>query len=142
MLSETSFAFENQRKLANLAWAMETFGPDSNVGFCWDCGHESCFTPGREYMPIFGKRLVCTHIHDNHGIYNGDDHMLPFDACMDFEKVARQIRESGYEGSLMLEVGPGAHEVYQNLTWEEFFERAAVAVKRLRDLVDGPAEKA
>ena len=76
------------------------------------------------------------------GIYNGDDHMLPFDACMDFEKVARRIRESGYEGSLMLEVGPGAHEVYQNLTWEEFFERAAVAVKRLRDLVDGPAEKA
>ena len=92
-------------------------------------------------MPIFGKRLICTHIHDNHGVYNGDDHMLPFDACMDFEKVARQIRESGYEGSLMLEVGPGAHEVYQNLTWEEFFERAAVAVKRLRDLVDGPAEK-
>jgi len=136
-----TIAFENQRKLSNLAWAMETFPADSNVAFCWDCGHESCFTPGREYMPIFGKRLICTHIHDNHGIYNGDDHMLPFDACMDFEKVARHLRESGYEGSLMLEVGPGAHEVYQNLTWEEFFERAAVAVKRLRELVDGPAEK-
>ena len=136
-----TIAFENQRKLANLAWAMETFGPDSNVGFCWDCGHESCFTPGREYMPIFGKRLICTHIHDNHGIYNGDDHMLPFDACMDFEKVARQIRESGYEGSLMLEVGPGAHEVYQDMSWDDFFARAAAAVKRLRDMVDGSPER-
>ena len=135
-----TIAFENQRKLANLAWAMETFGPDSNVGFCWDCGHESCFTPGREYMPIFGKRLICTHIHDNHGIYNGDDHMLPFDACMDFEKVARRIRESGYEGSLMLEVGPGAHEIYQDMSWDDFFARAAAAVKRLRDMVDGSPE--
>lgn len=135
-----TIAFENQRKLANLAWAMETFGPDSNVGFCWDCGHESCFTPGREYMPIFGKRLICTHIHDNHGIYNGDDHMLPFDACMDFEKVARQIRESGYKGSLMLEVGPGAHEIYQDMSWDDFFVRAAAAVKRLRDMVDGSPE--
>ena len=65
--------------------------------------------------------------------------MLPFDAKMDFEKVARQIRESGYEGTLMLEVGPGAHEIYQDMTWEAFFERAAVAVKKLRDMVDGPA---
>lgn len=134
-------AFENQRKLANLAWSMETFGPETNVGFCWDCGHESCFTPGREYMPIFGKRLLCTHIHDNHGIYDGDDHMLPFDACMDFERVARQIRESGYEGTLMLEVGPGAHELYQDMSWEAFYERAADAVKKLREMVDGPADK-
>lgn len=132
-----TIAFENQRKLSNLAWAMETFSAETNVAFCWDCGHESCFTPGREYMPIFGKRLICTHIHDNHGIYNGDDHMLPFDASMDFEKVARHLRESGYTGSLMLEVGRGAHELYRDLTWDEFFERAAAAVKRLRDMVDG-----
>ena len=44
-------AFENQRKLANIAWAFETFSTADGVDFCWDCGHESCFTPGRQYMP-------------------------------------------------------------------------------------------
>ncbi len=138
---EVTVAFENQRKLANLAWAMETFPEGSNAGFCWDCGHESCFTPGREYMPLFGKRLVCTHIHDNHGIYNGDDHMLPFDATMDFDRVARRIRESGYTGSLMLEVSPGKSEMYAGMSWDTYHERAAAAVKKLREMVDGPAEQ-
>lgn len=135
-----TIAFENQRKLANLAWAMEAFPEGTNVAFCWDCGHESCFTPGREYMPLFGKRLICTHIHDNHGIYNGDDHLIPFDGAMDYERFAEHIRRSGYEGSLMLEVGSG-NEIYADMSWEEYLERAAAAVKRLRDMVDGEAEK-
>lgn len=135
-----TIAFENQRKLSNLAWAFETFPADSNVAFCWDCGHENCFTPGREYMPLFGKRLICTHIHDNTGVFDSDNHFIPFDGAMDYERVARQIRESGYEGSLMLEVG-GNSERYADMSVEEFMERAAAAVKKLRDMVDGPEAK-
>jgi hypothetical protein len=41
----------------------------------------------------------------------------------------------------MLEVGPGAHELYQDMSWEAFYERAADAVKKLREMVDGPADK-
>ncbi|MBR5528124.1 MAG: sugar phosphate isomerase/epimerase [Clostridia bacterium] len=121
-------AFENQRKLANLAWAMETFGTDE-AGFCWDCGHESCFTPGREYMPLFGDRIVCTHIHDNHGIYNGDDHILPFCGSIDFEKVAMRIKESGFCGTLMLEVFSGDDP-------QKFLEIAAQAAKKLCAMTD------
>lgn len=132
-------AFENQRKLSNIAWAFETFTSNSNVGFCWDCGHETAFAHGRQYMPLFGSRLICTHIHDNFGVFQEDRHMLPFDAAFDFDRFARQIRESGYQGSLMLETGPGkAPELYGSLTEEAFIARAAVAVKRLRDMVDAP----
>ena len=126
-------AFENQRKLANLAWAMESF-PDQ--GFCWDCGHEACFTPGRQYMPLFGDRLICTHIHDNSGKFNADDHLIPFEGAVDFDRFARQIRESGYRGSLMLEVC-GSKKKYPELTVEEYLTRSADAVKRLRSMVDG-----
>ncbi len=127
-------AFENQRKLANIAWAFEAF-PDENVGFCWDCGHEFCFTPGRHYMPLFGDRLICTHIHDNTGVFNEDSHFLPFDGSCDFGYVASAIRDSGYTGSLMLEVGCNS-PCGQNdpLT---FLARAAESVKRLRTMVDG-----
>ena len=129
-----SIAFENTRMLGNLAWVLEEFGEASNAGFCWDTGHEACFTPGREYMPIFGKRLICTHIHDNDLEY--DCHYLPFDGKIDFERVARQIRESGYQGALMLEV-VGNRPIYNDVPPEEFMERAGKVIKRLRNMVDG-----
>lgn len=132
-------AFENQRKLANLAWAMETFD-ESVAGFCWDCGHEGCFTPGRQYMPLFESRLVCTHIHDNPGKYNEDRHMLPFDGCLDYDRVARQLRESGYTGSLMLEVMAGHSDRYDHISVEAYLQRAAEAAKKLRNMVDGTEE--
>lgn len=128
-------AFENQRKIANLAWALETFAKAENVGFCWDCGHESCFTPGREYMPLFGNQLICTHIHDNFGIYNGDDHMIPFDGKIDFNKAAHQLYGSGFDGTLMLEVFAN-DKTYDGMSAEAFITRAANAVKRLRDMIE------
>lgn len=131
---QVKIAFENQRMLGNIAWAFEAF-PDERVGFCWDCGHEFCFTPGRRYMPLFGDRLICTHIHDNTGIFNEDSHFLPFDGSCDFRYVAEAIRTSGYNGSLMLEVGCNAPCGQDDpLT---FLSRATEAVKRLRTMVDG-----
>ena len=130
-------AFENQRKLANLAWAMETFSSEDSAGFCWDCGHESCFTPGREYMPLFGSRLICTHVHDNMGVYNQDDHLLPFDGKIDYSCVAAHIRKSGYQGSLMLEIKiNGNDKCYANLPVEEYLRRAAASVSRLAAMID------
>lgn len=129
-------AFENQRKLANLAWAMETFEDTDMVGFCWDCGHESCFTPGREYMPLFGKRLICTHIHDNEGEYNKDSHLIPFDGNINFERFAEHIRSAGYQGPLTLEVIAKNSNRYDHITPDEYLERAAIAIKRLVSIVD------
>jgi len=128
-------AFENQRKLANLAWAMENFAAEDSVGFCWDCGHEACFASGREYMPLFGDRLICTHIHDNEGVYNKDDHWIPFDGNISFERFAEHIRRSGYEGSLMLELAYKRPR-YEDLSAEAYLERAAEAAKRLVRMVD------
>lgn len=132
-------AFENQRKLANLAWAMETFGPDI-AGFCWDCGHESCFTPGRQYMPLFGDRLICTHIHDNTGIFDMDNHWIPFDGQIDFTRVADQLCRAQYQGSLMLELGNsspnGSGAMYDGVTPEAFLKKAYTAADTLRNMME------
>lgn len=129
-------AFENQRKLANLSWVLEYYGNDKNVGFCWDCGHEACFTPGREYMPIFGDRLMCLHIHDNCCEYNKDEHMIPFDGKYNFNTFARHIRTSGFEGSLMLEIFKKVSPMYAEMTSHTFLERAYNAANKLREMVD------
>jgi len=134
--NNVNIAFENLRKLANVAWAMEEFSSAENVGFCWDCGHENCYTKNIEFMPIFGKRLFCTHIHDNRGIQDGDDHILPFDGTLNYRRFAEHIRNSGYTGTLMLEVFKTG-TFYGNVTADAFLSKAADAAKRLRCMVDG-----
>ena len=126
-------AFENQRKLANIAWAFEEFKDAPHVGFCWDCGHEGCFTPGRRYMPLFGDRLLCTHIHDNGGIYNQDTHLIPFDGALDFGYVAEALR-SAPEVPLILELKRKAAP-YEGMSDGDYLARAAAAVKRLREMI-------
>ena len=130
-------AFENIRGLAHLAWAMEHFENAPNVGFCWDFGHESCFAKGKEYMPLFGDRLICTHLHDNDGVARDDQHKLPFDGKLDFGRAAKQLRQSGYRGTLTLEVFAENTHAYDCVTCTAFLEKAAMAAKRLRLMVDG-----
>lgn len=128
-----SIAFENQRKLANLALMFEYY---EDALFCWDVGHEACFAGGREYMPLFGDKLAALHIHDNTCEFNHDFHMLPYDGKINFDKVARAIAESGYTGTLMLEVGRWGSPRYDGLSAEEYYNRAGIAAKRLRDAVE------
>lgn len=136
--NNVTIAYENQRMLGNISWAFEEFANSPSLGFCWDCGHENCFTLGRQYMPIFGKKLVATHIHDNSGVFNADNHLIPFDGKFDFDRFARQINESGYTGSLMLEVMKGhCPKFYDDLTDDEYLQKAANAIKKLRAMVDG-----
>lgn len=126
--------YENQRKLSNLAMAFEEFPEQAR--FCWDCGHESCFTPGRHYMPIFGHKLGALHIHDNMGIYNADNHMVPGDAKMDFDYVAEQIALSGYKGTLMLELLRKKTDYYNDWTPEQYYAHAAERARDLRAKIE------
>lgn len=138
-------AFENQRKLANLAFVMELYRGEEHVGFCWDCGHELCFTPNVEYMKLFGDRLMYTHIHDNLGIVNGtperpdgdDLHLLPFDGRLNFNRFAELIRQSCFTGTLTLETCKYNRPDYAaRYTPEEFFAQAAERAKRLAQMCE------
>ena len=129
-------AVENQRKLGNIATIMEIYPKGSNVGFCWDNGHEACFARGREYLPLFGERCVLTHIHDNSCVYNVDEHLLPYDGLIDFRRVADLLHASGYRGTLMLEIDlpHEGSDKYADLSMEQFVSKAYAAVNRLRIL--------
>ena len=108
--------------------------------FCWDTGHENCYTDGIKHMELFGDRLGALHIHDNRCVWDSDDHILPYDGAIDFDKVARYIAKSGYEGTVMLEVCRNpvidGKNVYEALTDEEYVERATSAVKKIADRIE------
>lgn len=134
--------FENQRYLENLSWAMDRY---TMAGFCWDTGHEHCFTPGMHFMPRFGHRLAVLHVHDNRCIEDADEHLLPFDGAIDFSFVAENIAAAPYEGSLMLEVFRSSRrngvEIYASMTPQEFYAEAASRARRIAATVDRLREK-
>lgn len=135
-----TLGFENQRKIGNLSFILELYDNVPQVRFCWDVGHEACFTPGREYMPLFGKKLVYTHIHDNEKVYNGDMHLIPFDGKIDYHRTAELLRKYKYQGTLTLEIAAKKSGRYDDLTIDQFYTRAYDAAKRLRVMVDDSQE--
>ena len=129
-----TIAYENQRMLGNLSLAFEEF-PDA--AFCWDNGHEACFTDGkRDYMALFGDRLTAIHIHDNRATHDADDHRIPGDGCIDFAPVIQKLAKANYQKALMLELVAGHTPAYAEINADAFFARAAAAARRLADAVD------
>ncbi|MBQ3141667.1 MAG: sugar phosphate isomerase/epimerase [Clostridia bacterium] len=130
-------ALENQRYLENLSYFLNRY---QTLGFCWDNGHEYGFTKGIRFMDLFADRLRALHIHDNRCGVNTDDHLLPFDGKIDFEQVARDIADSSYRGTLMLEIGKAVKidgvEVYKDLSGEQYLVKAAESAKKLARMIE------
>jgi sugar phosphate isomerase/epimerase len=108
----------------NRRWLRSRSIPLPNVAFCWDNGHENCYTPDFEFMPLFHKRLVCTHLHDNDGGRGYDQHWLPFDGTCDFRRVMSKLDQYGYTGTLMLEVSQKKKPEYLEMTPQDFLKTA------------------
>lgn len=124
-------ACENIRTYGNLAFMLEQF---PEAGFCWDTGHETCSGEGVQFMPMFGNRLKALHIHDN--MLDGDHHMIPYDGKMDFERVATQIAQTDYKGSIMLELGKVGSSLYDDISPEDYYERAGKAAQTLKKKIE------
>lgn len=119
-----NIAFENIRKLGNIACLMERYERVNNVGFCFDNGHEYCYIETVKFLDLFGKRTLCTHIHDNYGRdkkdpwLDADYHLLPFDGSYDFADMMMRLNTYGYQGSLTLEVTKkGEYKTMSDEAW-------------------------
>ena len=128
-------AFENLRKLGNLAVIMERYKKIPNVGFCYDCGHEHCYTETVHFLDIYGSRTLCTHIHDNLGRdkedkwKDADLHLMPFDGDIDYADMMARLNKVGYTGALTLEITK--YGEYLEKSDEEFL---AVAYERIQKI--------
>lgn len=135
-INNVTIALENQRYLENLDYFLKKY---KNTKFCWDTGHEYGFSKGIRFMELFGKRATALHIHDNRCGDNTDDHLIPYDGNIDFSLIAKTLAESGYSGTLMLEITKNA-EIdgvlpYENMSEEEYIMRAFDAVNKLKNSV-------
>lgn len=135
-----TLAFENLRMTGNLAYLADRYEHRDNVRFCYDCGHEHCYTKTVPWIDIFTDKIIATHIHDNLSRPFGDKttdpdlHWLPFDGTFDYHEMMRKLDKYGYAGPLLLEVFRNARADYKELTPEEFIATSYDRIKRISTL--------
>lgn len=95
----------------------------SFVGLCFDSGHAQIVEPGGlTLLHTFGERLVATHLHDNDG--RNDQHLLPGDGCIPFERVLAAIADTPYTLPLTFETPYRLYGTGYFLPEEVFYRRA------------------
>ncbi len=124
-------AYENSRCVGNLAAALERY---EDAYFCWDIGHENCFTPGMRFLPYFADRVEAVHIHDNMCLLDEDIHIIPFDGKIDMEHIAKELAHSSYHNSIMLELDRRVSDIYAEYSPEEYYKRAATAARKFEKI--------
>ena len=75
------------------------------LGFCYDSGHAHLGYDRREKFIDHMERLSILHLHDNDG--TGDDHRLPFQDTIHWDKETEMIAASPYTKPLSFEVNIG-----------------------------------
>ncbi len=131
--------FENGDVIPHLAAVLEEAGDFH--GFCLDIGHHLCYAPREPLIQRFGHKLMYTHIHDNRGITRpgnpgGDMHLMPFDGNLDWNWFAEAIRNTGYMGTLNLELACHSCPAYGKMSYPEFVREANARITRFREMVE------
>ncbi len=115
-----NIALENTRYLRYNRYLLDRIA-SPRLGFCFDCGHANCFTPGEDPLALFGSRLVTTHLHDNHGAE--DEHRLIGEGLVDLRRVFLRLRRlNATEYNLESRYAPLPGE--KPWTLEEYLEKA------------------
>ena len=77
------------------------------VGVCLDTGHRHLGGDNPTAIRSLGSHLITLHIHDNHG--QRDEHIMPLDGTISWVPVVAALREIGYPGVFMYEIGSMAN---------------------------------
>ncbi len=114
-------ALENLKVIEYLDYIYDNIESE-NLKFCLDTGHENYATPQSNVAEKFKHKLVALHLNDNDG--TADQHRLPYDGTADWETIAKILAKIKYDGILTLEVNQDRNNIYDNLSPQEYFERA------------------
>lgn len=139
-------AFENTEGEEYLKAILDRYGNKEHIGFCFDSGHAMCYNRGSDILGKYGRYLFSTHLNDNMGqteeeiTFYDDSHLLPFDGIADWNKIAQQLRESGFKGPFTFELicknRPNRHvsDRYERMSFSEFICEAYEKADKFRNL--------
>ncbi len=158
-----TIGFENSVSLEHYEAVFKEYTSDA-VKFTFDTGHWNEFCASEDIYDRYGHLMRITHIEDNDGIR--DLHLIPFDGCTDFEKIAHSMKcmnRLTFEtaGTKVKELPMTADEIrksmkrvkilgdeslcrifdggvvfYENLNYSQYIERLYSAALKIRDMVE------
>jgi sugar phosphate isomerase/epimerase len=105
---------------------------------CLDIGHAEMAgldTTAPTMIKALGDSLQALHIHDNDKL--GDSHQIPFSMKIDWNSVAKALKEANYKGHLTLEADRyiGSKSITTEQETLDALKDLHNAVKRLDDLI-------
>lgn len=112
-------AFENVELVEYLEYVIENID-FFNLGICFDVGHCHLFCDSKFNVELFKNKVFAIHLHDN--FKEKDDHNLPFDGTVDWEKSIKQIIDMNYNGYIVIE--SGYNDYYSNLNFDDYYKLA------------------
>ncbi len=136
-------ALENLEIPEHLEYLFLRLGDLDNVGFCWDTGHNLCYTPDVDMMELYGQRLICLHINDNNGMrtpgvvtWHDDSHFMPFDGRVDWQGVADRLNKANWRGIMTQEMSRGKEccdrvARYSEMTYREYLADTLERLERI-----------
>ena len=127
-----SIAFENLEGEEYLDALMSRYQNVSQVGFCWDSGHEHCYPHKLDFLERFGDRLIMTHLNDNFGLRSPDGipsgkddlHYIPGDGDICWKTNLDRLAASNKQDILNFELKLRPDTRYSNLSTQDFILRA------------------
>ena len=121
-----NIAAENQGSPEHLALVFREIQSDRLL-FCFDSGHEHCYSPRIDFLQLYGDKLAALHLHDNDG--KEDAHALPFTGSVDWCYIADHLTRLRYSGAVALETLNRGFEHIQDPV--EFLRLALERAKRI-----------
>jgi len=122
-------AFENVELKGQLETIAEEIHSDM-AGICFDVGHCNLFFDGEFDIEKFKNKILAIHLHDN--FKKKDDHNLPFDGTVNWERAIKQILSLNYHGYITIEAGKT--EYYADLSFQEYYSLAYERGQKLIEL--------
>ena len=131
-------AFENLEGAEYLDALMARYAHCNTVGYCWDSGHELCYSPGADFLGRYGDRLIMTHLNDNMGVTDpsgrlqgtDDLHLLPGDGIVNWENTVRRLKDAAKQEILNFElkIRPKGDrcklDLYSRIPLQQYFQEA------------------
>ena len=124
-------AFENTKIFGYLEYVMDGI-KNKNAGVCFDAGHCHCHFNDKFSWEKLKNRIFAVHLHENDG--SGDQHLLPFDADVDWNSYLRGLNSANYIGPVTLE--SCYRNDYLQMTLLDFYREALKRAKKLYDIYE------
>jgi len=122
-------AFENTKIKGYLDYVIDNI-KNKNVGICFDSGHYHVHFDDDLDFPKFKNRIFAVHLHDNDK--SDDQHLLPFDGTLDWDKTIKNLKDSNYNGPITMELC--YRNQYLNMSIEEFYKKGYKVGQGLKDI--------